>query len=416
MTFAQTETECVPIYSALQLEHQLTTSLHLKTANLEKSQINVFGYAHVGYTLDVHGACYFSIKRSLFSAHELSHIACVCKKWKRLVDSVHFGYQTLVLSDEKCNQHRIPQRSERPERVTTILRRLGKCFPSVQIVDSVIPASRAQVERFHTKMYINMLYQFHRKINASRQAIPVNTDFRYVTMDEDTVMMDGTMDACLAAAGAVCQAVDSVMNPLSSVRNAFCVVRPPGHHAEANAAMGFCFLNNVGIGAFHALDKYQLQRVLIIDFDVHHGNGIENRMKVEKRTLYISIHQHPLFPFTGTQSTPQCVNVTLPKNTNSYQYRKRILQSVVPQIQSFEPDLILLASGFDAHKNDPLAQICLQSQDYYWLTNQFTELAWQYCHGRIVSVLEGGYHLPSLADSSEEHVRALIHGSYPFLS
>lgn len=401
MTFSQTETECIPIISALQLQHQGT---------------QVSGHAHVGYTADIHVACYFVCKASLYSEDEIKRIACVCKKWKHLVDSVHFGAQSLLLTDEKCKQHRIPQRSERPERISTIMRRLEQCFPNVRIVDGVNPASRYQLERFHTKSYINMLYQFHRKINASRRADPSNTSFQYVTIDEDTIMMDGTLDACLAAAGAVCDAIDAVMNPLGSIKNAFCVIRPPGHHAEANTAMGFCFLNNVGIGAFHAIDRYLLQRVVIIDFDVHHGNGIEHRLKQENRTLYISIHQHPLYPFTGTQSTLNCHNVAVPKNTTSHEYRKHILQSVVPRIQSFEPDLILLASGFDAHKNDPLAQVCLQTEDYYWLTNRFTELAWQYCHGRIVSVLEGGYHLPSLADSTEEHFRSLIHGSYPFLS
>ncbi|DBA05294.1 TPA: hypothetical protein N0F65_007456 [Lagenidium giganteum] len=239
------------------------------------------------------------------------------------------------------------------------------------------------------------------------------------SIDGDTCIMAGTEHAAFIAAGAVCDAIDRVMQKDSPVRNAFCGVRPPGHHAEPHRTMGFCFFNNVGIGARYALETYAIRRVLILDFDVHHGNGMQAKFQSDQNAdiLFISTHQSPCYPGTGkareTGANNNIINIPLPPGAGSVQYRRVFDDKILPAMHAFRPDLILISAGFDAHRLDPLAELEFETEDYYYVTKRVTDVAWEYAQGRVVSVLEGGYNLQALADSAAAHVRALTHGSQP---
>ncbi len=255
------------------------------------------------------------------------------------------------------------------------------------------PAPFNAVERAHDAAYVERL----------RARIPKRG---YAALDPDTSMNTSTWDAMWRAAGAVVGATDRVM--AGEIDNAFCAVRPPGHHARAGNAMGFCFLNNIAIGAFHALDAHGLQRVAVIDFDVHHGNGTEEILGGDERTLMASFFQHPFYPYSGTTSPAKnMVNVPLPAGTRGDKVRDVVEQIWLPRLNSFEPQMIFISAGFDAHRDDDLGQMGLVEDDYVWLTEQLMELARSHAKGRIVSSLEGGYNLNALARSAAAHVRAL---------
>jgi len=223
-------------------------------------------------------------------------------------------------------------------------------------------------------------------------------------LDADTVLSPGSGQAALRAVGAVCAATDAVLS--GKARNAFCAVRPPGHHAEPNRAMGFCLFNQVAIAARYALIKHGIERISIVDFDVHHGNGTQAAFEKEARVQYVSTHQFPLYPGTGWKDeigVGNIVNVPLPAHTGSRAYRLAFRQHVLPALFQHDPQLILLSAGFDAHRLDPLAQMELESEDYAWITEQL--LAFD---RPVVSVLEGGYHLGALAESASAHVASLM--------
>ena len=194
-------------------------------------------------------------------------------------------------------------------------------------------------------------------------------------------------------------------------KNAFCAVRPPGHHAEKNKAMGFCIYNNVAVGANYLIDKYKLKKVAIIDFDVHHGNGTQDIFYDNEKVLYISTHQYPYYPGSGTNDEKgkhnNILNIPLPAGTTSEEYLNAY-EFVLKKIKEFKPEFILLSAGFDAHKDDPLAQLQLESKDFYSITKRTLELSKQYCDGKVVSILEGGYDLLALQESTEMHVKALL--------
>lgn len=215
-----------------------------------------------------------------------------------------------------------------------------------------------------------------------------------------------TWDAALRASGAVVEAVDRVIG--GELANAFCAVRPPGHHARRSAAMGFCFLNNVAIGALHALEVHRLERVAVIDFDVHHGNGSEEILSGDERVLMASFFQHPFYPYTGTESPAKnMVNVPLPAGTRGDVVRQVVDQVWLPRLNAFRPQLIVISAGFDAHREDDLGQMSLVEADYAYITQRLMAVAEEHAGGRIVSSLEGGYNLSALARSVGAHVKAL---------
>jgi acetoin utilization deacetylase AcuC-like enzyme len=219
-------------------------------------------------------------------------------------------------------------------------------------------------------------------------------------------MNPSTWKAALHAAGAVLEATDRVIG--GSLANAFCAVRPPGHHARPGAAMGFCLLNNVAIGALHALEAHGLGRVAIIDFDVHHGNGTEEIFAGDDRVLMASFFQHPFYPYSGVESPANnMVNVPLPAGTNGEKVRSVVDEVWMPRLERFEPQMVLISAGFDAHREDDLGQMSLVESDYAYMTGRMMDLAARHCGGRLVSTLEGGYNLSALARSVVAHLRAL---------
>ena len=243
-------------------------------------------------------------------------------------------------------------------------------------------------------------------IDNVKKAFPIKGQF---FLDGDTVISPGSKEASYDAVSSIITAIDSVKN--KKLKNAFCAVRPPGHHAEYDKAMGFCIFNNVAVGANYLIDKYKLQRVAIIDFDVHHGNGTQNIFYSNKKVLYISTHQYPHFPGTGAShekgSHNNIFNLPLPAGTNSDEYFDAY-EHVLKKLNQFKPEFIFFSAGFDAHKDDPLSNINLKSQDYFEITKRTLIASRDYCKGNIVSILEGGYDLNALAESTEEHIKALI--------
>ena len=228
----------------------------------------------------------------------------------------------------------------------------------------------------------------------------------HVQIDPDTSMNVHTWKAALRAAGAVLAATDAVM--AGEMENAFCAVRPPGHHAERAKALGFCFFNNIAIGAKYALERHGLKRVAIVDFDVHHGNGTEDIIRGDERILMVSFFQHPLFPFSGAETQDaNMVNLPLPAYTRGMEVRELIEMMWLPRLEEFKPEMIFISAGFDAHREDDLGQMGLVEQDYAWITTQIKEVARRHSQGRIVSALEGGYNLSALGRSVEAHIRVL---------
>ncbi|UGB39766.1 histone deacetylase family protein [Frateuria soli] len=257
-------------------------------------------------------------------------------------------------------------------------------------------ASTAALERVHTPAHVARILG-----SAPSDGL--------VRLDEDTLMSPTSAEAALRAAGAVAAAVDAVLNERAS--RAFCAVRPPGHHATAGQAMGFCLFNNIAVGAAHALAEHGLERVAIADFDVHHGNGTQDVFAREPRVLFVSSHQWPLYPGSGgadETGVGNVLNVPLPPDTDSMTFRRVWEDRLLPRLDAFRPQLLLVSAGFDAHRADPLAQLQLDADDYAWLTTRLVDIARLHAAGRLVSTLEGGYHLDALAASAAAHVEALM--------
>lgn len=255
-------------------------------------------------------------------------------------------------------------------------------------------ATRDQLLRVHDSSYVDLIYA-----NIPEQ--------RCVWLDGDTAMNPHTVDAALRAAGAVVHGVDLVM--ARDVNAAFCSIRPPGHHAERNRAMGFCIFDNIAVGAAHALSEHGLEHIAIVDFDVHHGNGTEDIFRNESRVLFCSSFQHPFYPGTGADTvSDHIINIPLPAGTGSEEYRAAVEAHWLQPLDDFRPELILFSAGFDAHAEDPLAQLELVEADYAWITAQVKRVADRHADGRIVSTLEGGYNLSALGRSVVAHIEALI--------
>ena len=228
-------------------------------------------------------------------------------------------------------------------------------------------------------------------------------------LDGDTIVSPGSKEASSDAVGSIITAIDGVQN--KEFKNAFCAVRPPGHHAEKNKAMGFCIYNNVAVGANYLIEKYKLKKIAIIDFDVHHGNGTQDIFYDNEKVLYISTHQYPYYPGSGNNSEKgkhnNVLNIPLPAGTNSEEYLNAY-EHVLKKLKQFKPEFILFSAGFDAHKDDPLAQLQLKTKDFYDLTKRTLEIVKSTCKGNVVSILEGGYDLNALKESTEMHINALL--------
>jgi acetoin utilization deacetylase AcuC-like enzyme len=254
-------------------------------------------------------------------------------------------------------------------------------------------ATVEQLARVHPDAYIEA-------VRAARPARGI------VHLDPDTAMNPATWDAALRAAGAAVLATDLVAG--GKAENAFCSVRPPGHHATRVRAMGFCIFNNVAVAAMHALDGHGLERVAIVDFDVHHGNGTEDIFSADERALMVSTFQHPFYPYSGADHpAPNMVNVPLPAGSGSQAFRAAVESRWLPALEDFAPQLVLFSAGFDAHVEDDMAMLRLVDQDYAWVTQQVKGVADRHAGGRIVSVLEGGYALSALGRSVVQHLRVL---------
>lgn len=255
-------------------------------------------------------------------------------------------------------------------------------------------ASDEQLLRVHSREHVE----------AIRAAIP---ESGYARLDPDTVIGPRSLEAAYRAAGSVVAAVDLVMG--GEMESAFCGVRPPGHHAESSRAMGFCLFDNIAVGAAHALETYGLERVAIVDFDVHHGNGTEEIFQNESRILFCSTFEHPFYPFTPLlENTPTRISVPLTANAKGDEFRAAVTDHWLPALETLQPEMVFVSAGFDAHRDDDMSHVSLTDADFKWVSERIVDIANQSASGRIVSVLEGGYELKSLARCVETHVRVLM--------
>ncbi|MDA7456216.1 histone deacetylase family protein [Candidatus Pelagibacter ubique] len=302
----------------------------------------------------------------------------------------------LITSDTYQNHNTGDGHPEKIDRVTVVIDNFKKLDNKNLIWKKPSKFNRSLLEITHNSDYINFVEKSFPEKGLS-------------FLDGDTIVSPGSKDATLDAVGSIITAIDGVQN--KDFNNAFCAVRPPGHHAEKNKAMGFCIYNNVAVGANYLINKYKLKKVAIIDFDVHHGNGTQDIFYDNEKVLYISTHQYPYYPGSGTNDEKgkhnNILNIPLPAGTTSEEYLNAY-EFVLNKIKEFKPEFILLSAGFDAHKDDPLAQLQLESKDFYSITKRALELSKQYCDGKVVSILEGGYDLQALQESTEMHVKALL--------
>lgn len=290
-----------------------------------------------------------------------------------------------------------PGHPESPARLQAIDQALAAvALENLQAVSAPIPNDiEAKLGLIHTPAMIERVLT----------GIP---DHGFSYFDADTVASPGSKSAALRAVGAVCDAVDKICTEQAS--QAFCAVRPPGHHAMPGYPMGFCLFNNIAIGAEYARTRYGLERIAIVDFDVHHGNGTQAAFYHQSQVLYASSHQWPHYPGSGHPSengVGNIINVPLPTGTDGKTFRAKYHDIILPAVQKFNPQLLLISAGFDAHKDDPLASLRLVEDDYRWVTRELLAIASHCCQGRIISSLEGGYHLPALAASVVAHVGVL---------
>ncbi|MET4806541.1 histone deacetylase family protein [Limibacillus sp. MBR-115] len=306
---------------------------------------------------------------------------------------------TLLYSHQACLAHDTgTMHPESPARLDAVIAALEEPGFEVLVRRDAPLAERKTLELAHSAEYVARIFADLPK--RGLRALDGG----------DTLVSPGSGEAALRAAGALAAAVDAVV--AGEARNAFCAVRPPGHHAERQTAMGFCLFNNVAIGALHARVVHGCRRVAVVDFDVHHGNGTQDIFWDDPDLMLFSTHQMPLYPGTGAATESGCnhniVNLPLPPMAGSQQFRQAMDDSVFPRLTRFNPDFILISAGFDAHTDDPLASLCLHEDDFSWVTCEIAAIADQVCGGRVVSTLEGGYDLESLARSAAAHVKALM--------
>lgn len=289
---------------------------------------------------------------------------------------------------------------ESPDRLRAVLNALkDPRFAALDRREAPL-ASEEQLLRVHSPAYVRQ----------TLDRIAQNMTGDLIHLDADTVVGPGSAEAALRAAGAVCAAVDAVV--AGAMKNAFCAVRPPGHHAEAAQAMGFCLFNNVAVGAMQARAVHGVKRIAVIDFDVHHGNGTQHMLQDDADMFFASSHEWPQYPGTGAASEHgphgNVVNIPLPHGTSGAQFREAVDMLILPALEKFRPEFLFISAGFDAHLEDPLAGLRLREPDYAWVTRQLMTLAERHAKGRLVSVLEGGYNLEALAASAAAHVETLM--------
>lgn len=303
---------------------------------------------------------------------------------------------TAYISHSNCELHDMgPGHPEQPARLTAINDRLVTTgLDTVLRQYDAEPATRDQLIRAHDAAYVDMVFA-----SSPKQG--------QVSLDGDTSMNPHSLEAALLATGAAVQGVDMLM--ASTVNQVFCGVRPPGHHAERDRAMGFCMFNNIAVAAYHAIEQHGLERVAIVDFDVHHGNGTEDIVAGDERILFCSTFQHPFYPHSGHDTvTRNIVNVPLAAGSTGEEFRTAVRQQWLPRLEHFEPQLVMISAGFDAHQADPLANLKLVDEDFAWVTRRLCEQADRTASGRVLSSLEGGYDLRALARCVEAHLRALL--------
>ncbi len=301
-----------------------------------------------------------------------------------------------IISHPDCLLHTATEgHPECPERVKVIQEALTHYPFKVPVKFLEAPmANKEYLMPAHDKRYLDWVIS-----NVPKEGL--------IQIDMDTYMNPYTLNAALRAVGAVILAVDSVMR--HEAQAVFCNIRPPGHHAEREQAMGFCFFNNVAIGALYALEKYHLERIVIVDFDVHHGNGTQNIFQQNKQVMYCSSFQYPFYPgYDEEMDSDHILSVPLEAATRGDVFRQRVQAAWFDKIAAFRPQLIFFSAGFDAHKNDPLAELGLTKEDYVWLTEQIAKIAKVHCEGKMISVLEGGYNLEVLAECVPAHVEAMV--------
>jgi acetoin utilization deacetylase AcuC-like enzyme len=302
--------------------------------------------------------------------------------------------KTALVTHEECLKHLTPP--GHPEQVAR-LEYILESLKDINLLRVSAPmAADDDILRIHPREHINYL----------QDGVPENG---FKSLDGDTHISSGSLTAAYRAAGGVLRAVDLVLS--GEAKNAFVAVRPPGHHAETQTSMGFCLFGNIALGVKHALDFHGLKKVAVIDFDVHHGNGTQEILWDESRCLTFTSQQIPLWPGTGTEEEQghynNIVNIPLPPGSTGELMRQKYEALVFPVLRKFEPDLILISAGFDAHEADPLAELNWSTADFSWLTERLCKIAEECCEGRLVSTLEGGYDLKALADSVKAHVTKL---------
>lgn len=287
------------------------------------------------------------------------------------------------------------QHPESPARICAIKQAIAKSnlHRKLSYIDAPL-ANKAQLKRVHSAQYVDYIFDIAPKAGL-------------VKLDADTAMGPASLEATLRATGSVVHAVDLVLK--QTVRNAFCCVRPPGHHAGVAHSAGFCIFNHVAVGVAQALSSTNINKVAIIDFDVHHGDGTEEIFKDNPNVMLCSTFQHPFYPHRGADtSNNHIINVPLTANTNGVAFRQSVLDKFAPALHRFKPDILFISAGFDAHHGDPLANLQLTSEDFAWITKFTIDIANQYAKGRIISSLEGGYHLEHLAQAAMAHINELV--------
>ena len=302
----------------------------------------------------------------------------------------------LITSDTYQNHNTGEGHPEKIDRVTAVIENFKKLDNKNLVWKKPSSFEQSILIKTHTKDYI-------KQVNLS---FP-QSGLKF--LDGDTVVSPGSKDATKDAVGSIISAIDGVEK--KEFKNAFCCVRPPGHHAEKEKAMGFCIFNNVAVGANYLIEKYKYKKIAIIDFDVHHGNGTQDIFYNDKNVLYISTHQYPYYPGSGSEKENgkynNVLNIPLEAGTTGNEYLNAY-EKVLDKLKEFKPEFLLFSAGFDAHIDDPLAQLRLSSEDFYKITKRTLEVSKPFCNGNIVSILEGGYDLRALQESAQRHVDALI--------
>ena len=302
----------------------------------------------------------------------------------------------LITSDTYQNHNTGEGHPEKIDRVTAVIDNFKRLDNKNLIWKKPTKFDQSFLINTHSSEYIDLV----------NKSFPEN-DLAF--LDGDTVVSPGSKDATKDAVGSIITAIDGVQN--KDFKNAFCAVRPPGHHAEKDKAMGFCIYNNVAVGANYLIEKYKYNKVAIIDFDVHHGNGTQDIFYNNEKVLYISTHQYPYYPGSGSEKEKgkfnNVVNIPLEAGTTAEEYLNAY-EHVLKKLKEFKPEFLLFSAGFDAHIDDPLAQLRLNSEDFYQLTKRTLDVVKSFCNGNVVSILEGGYDLKALQDSTQRHVDALI--------